>query len=168
MRRLFILLAAATLCIQGAARNAADQIKEILAGNRVSISYSYSDSAGNELGKGLATIQGHCYKVTESGTSYYCDGTTLWTEIPRSKEVYIENGGGPADIFGNLESIMDNVTDLVLDGTRVSFRLTMPGIPEPVDCKATILRKTEYSEDMKDFRADMSKYDRLWTITDLR
>ena len=163
-----MISAAALFCLQAAAQDAASQIKDLLANNRVSISYSYSDSAGSELGKGLATIQGHCYKVIESGTTYCCDGTTLWTEIPRSKEIYIENGGGPADIFGHLDSIVDNVADLVLDGTRVSFKLTMQGIPEPLSCKATILRKTEFSEDLKDFRLDMVKYDRLWTITDLR
>jgi hypothetical protein len=91
MRRFFILSAAALLCLQAVAQNAASQIKDLLASNRVSISYSYSDSAGNELGKGLATVQGHCYKVIESGTTYCCDGSTLWTEIPRSKEIYIEN-----------------------------------------------------------------------------
>ena len=135
MRRFIILSAAALLCIQAVAQNAAEQIKDLLANNRVSISYNYADAEGKELGKGLATVQGHCYKVIESG---------------------------------HLDSIIDNVTDLVMDGTRVSFKLTMQGIPEPLSCKATILRKTDFSEDLKDFRLDMVKYDRLWTITDLR
>ena len=89
MRRFIILSAAALLCIQAVAQNAAEQIKDLLANNRVSISYNYADAEGKELGKGLATVQGHCYKVIESGTTYICDGTTLWTEIPRSKEIYI-------------------------------------------------------------------------------
>ena len=124
-----MISAAVLLCLQAAAQDAASQIKDLLANNRVSISYSYSDSAGSELGKGLATIQGHCYKVIESGTTYCCDGTTLWTEIPRSKEIYIENGGGPADIFGHLDSIIDNVTDLVLDG---SIKTQLEGLKESI------------------------------------
>lgn len=168
MHRLSIIFVSLLVCFQAFSQNAAEQIKDLLANNRVSIKYSYSDSAGNELGNGLATIQGHCYKVIENSTVFRCDGTTLWTEIARSKEIYIENGGGPADLFGHLDSIIDSVADLKMDGTRISFKLTLQGIPEPMDCRATILGKTSFSEDLKDFRLDTSKYDRLWTITDLR
>ena len=168
MRRLVTILAALSLCMQLGAQNVADELKAMAAANRVSLSYSYSDSAGKELGKGMATVQGHCYKVIESGTTYLCDSTTLWTIISRSKEIYIENGGGPADIFGHLDTILDNVEELSMDGNRVSFKLKMQGVPEPITCKATILRKTEPTEDLKDFRLDPDKYDRLWIITDLR
>ena len=168
MRRLSVISVLLMVCFQAFSQSAAEQIKDILSNYRVSIKYTYSDSAGNEIGNGLATIQGHCYKVIENSTVFCCDGTTLWTKIPGSKEIYIENGGGPNDLFGNLDSIIDKVSDLTLDGNRVSFKLTMQGIPDTLDCRATILGKTNYSEDLKDFRLEAVDYDRLWTITDLR
>ena len=84
------------------------------------------------------------------------------------KEIYIEEAGGKSDLFGNLDTILEQVKDLKYEGTRVSFTMTLQGIPEPLSCKATILRKNNKDSDLKDFRVDVSKYDKLWIITDLR
>ena len=106
--------------------------------------------------------------MVEGGVKFLCDSSSLWTVNNRSKEIYIEEAGGAADIFGNLDKILDNVDNLSINGTRISFTMKMQGVPEPLSCKATILRKTEASEDLSDFRVDTSKYDKLWVITDLR
>ena len=167
MRKLFTILAA-ILCLEAGAQNNAQDLIDILQSSRVSIKYSYADSHGNELGSGMATVQGRCYSVVESGTKFICDSTTLWTVNTRSKEIYIEDAGGKADIFGNLDKILEGVSNLQIDGTRISFTMIMKGVSEPLSCKATILRKTQKSEDLSDFRVDTSKYDKLWVITDLR
>jgi len=156
------------MCLMAAAQNNAADLIAMLDTSRVSVQYSYSDSAGSELGKGIATIQGHCYKVVESGTSFYNDGSSLWTVNNHNKEIYIEKAGGNADIFGNLDKILQNVSNLAIDGTRISFTMSIQGMPEDVHCKATILRKAVASGDLSEFQVDISKYDRLWIITDLR
>lgn len=166
-KTIFILVALLCSLLAGAQNNAQDLI-DMLGSSRVSIRYSYSDSKGNELGSGMATVQGHCYSVVESGNKFLCDGETLWTVDNHKKEIYIENAGGKADLFGNLDSLLEHVDNLVIEGTRVSFTMTLQGVPEPISCKATILRKTNIDEDLKDFRVDVSKYDKLWIITDLR
>lgn len=168
MRKFITIFAATLFCLQAAAQDSVQNLISMLETSRVSISYSYGDSKGNELGSGMATIQGHCYSVVESGSKYICNGTNLWTINQRNKEIYIETAGGAADIFGNLDKILENVSDLVIDGTRLSFTFSMQGIPEPIACKATILRKTDASEDLSDFTVDTSKYDRMWVVTDLR
>ena len=166
--RKFITILAALLCLQAAAQSPVEQLLAMLESSRVSISYSYSDTKGNQLGSGMATVQGRCYNVVEGGTKFLCDSVTLWTVDNHKKEIYIEEAGGKSDLFGNLDSILSQVKDLKYEGTRVSFTLTLQGIPEPLNCKATILRKTNKDSDLKDFRVDVSKYDKLWIITDLR
>ena len=168
MRKLTAILAAAFFCLQAGAQNPVEQLLAMLESSRVSISYSYSDSKGNELGSGMATVQGHCYSVVEGGTRFVCDSVTLWTVDNHKKEIYIEDAGGKADLFGNLDSILGQVKDLSLEGTRVSFTMALQGVPEPISCKATILRKTNKDGDLKDFKVDVGKYDKLWIITDLR
>ena len=168
MRKTIFILAALLCSLLAGAQNNAQDLIDMLGSSRVSIRYSYSDSKGNELGSGMATVQGHCYSVVESGNKFLCDGETLWTVDNHKKEVYIENAGGKADLFGNLDSLLEHVDNLVIEGTRVSFTMTLQGVPEPISCKATILRKTNIDEDLKDFRVDVSKYDKLWIITDLR
>ena len=168
MRKTIFILAALLCSLLAGAQNNAQDLIDMLGSSRVSIRYSYSDSKGNELGSGMATVQGHCYSVVESGNKFLCDGETLWTVDNHKKEIYIENAGGKADLFGNLDSLLDHVDNLVIEGTRVSFTMTLQGVPEPISCKATILRKTNIDEDLKDFRVDVSKYDKLWIITDLR
>ena len=167
MRKLFTILAA-ILCLEAGAQNNAQDLIRMLQDSRVSIKYSYADASGNELGSGMATVQGRCYSVVESGSKFLCDSVTLWTVNGHSKEIYIEDAGGAADIFGNLDKILENVDNLSIDGTRVSFSMRVQGIPQPLSCRATILRKTLPSEDLSDFRVDTSKYDKLWVITDLR
>ena len=168
MRKTIFILAALLCSLLAGAQNNAQDLINMLGSSRVSIRYSYSDSKGNELGSGMATVQGHCYSVVESGNKFLCDGETLWTVDNHKKEIYIENAGGKADLFGNLDSLLEHVDNLVIEGTRVSFTMTLQGVPEPISCKATILRKTNIDEDLKDFRVDVSKYDKLWIITDLR
>ncbi|MCR5519350.1 MAG: hypothetical protein K6F21_03370 [Bacteroidales bacterium] len=168
MRRLLFTLASLAFCLVAAAQNNAADLIAILGDSRVSLQYSYSDAAGSEMGKGIATVQGHCYKVVESGTAYYNDGKTLWTVNNHAKEIYIENAGSDTDIFGNLDKILENVGNLAIEGTRVSFTMAVQGLPEDIHCKATILRKAEYSKDLSEFQVDISKYDKLWVITDLR
>lgn len=168
MRKTIFILATLLCSLLAGAQNNAQDLIDMLGSSRVSIRYSYSDSKGNELGSGMATVQGHCYSVVESGNKFLCDGETLWTVDNHKKEIYIENAGGKADLFGNLDSLLEHVDNLVIEGTRVSFTMTLQGVPEPISCKATILRKTNIDEDLKDFRVDVSKYDKLWIITDLR
>ena len=57
MRKLFTILAA-FLCLQAGAQNNAQDLIAMLQSSRVSIKYSYSDASGNELGSGMATVQG--------------------------------------------------------------------------------------------------------------
>ena len=168
MRKTIFIFAALFYSLLAGAQNNARDLINMLESSRVSIRYSYSDSKGNELGSGMATVQGRCYSVVESGNKFLCDSVTLWTVYNHNKEIYIENAGGKADFFGNLDSILEQVSDLVIDGTRVSFTMALQGVPEPLSCNATILRKTEKDSDLKDFRVDVSKYDRLWIVTDLR
>ena len=168
MRKTIFILAALFCSLLAGAQNNAQDLIDMLGSSRVSIRYSYSDSKGNELGSGMATVQGHCYSVVESGSKFICDSETLWTVDNHKKEIYIENAGGKADLFGNLDTILEQVENLVIEGTRVSFTMTIQGVPEPISCKATILRKTNFDEDLKDFRVDVSKYDKLWIVTDLR
>ena len=168
MRKTIFILAALFCSLFAGAQNNAQDLINMLESSRVSIRYSYSDSKGNELGSGMATVQGHCYSVVESGNKFLCDSVTLWTVDNHKKEIYIENAGGKADFFGNLDAILEQVSDLVIEGTRVSFTMSLQGVPEPLSCKATILRKTEKDSDLKDFRVDVSKYDKLWIVTDLR
>ena len=168
MRKTVFIIAALFCSLLAVAQNNAQDLIDMLGSSRVSIRYSYSDSKGNELGNGMATVQGHCYSVVESGTKFLCDSVTLWTVDNHKKEIYIENAGGKSDLFGNLDAILKGVSNLVIEGTRVSFTMTLQGVPEPISCKATILRKTNIDEDLKDFRVDVSKYDKLWIVTDLR
>ena len=168
MRKTVFIIAALFCSFFAVAQNNAQDLIDMLGSSRVSIRYSYADSKGNELGNGMATVQGHCYSVVESGTKFLCDSVTLWTVDNHKKEIYIENAGGKSDLFGNLDAILKGVSNLVIEGTRVSFTMTLQGVPEPISCKATILRKTNIDEDLKDFRVDVSKYDKLWIITDLR
>ena len=168
MRKTVFIIATLFCSLLAVAQNSAQDLIDMLGSSRVSIRYSYSDSKGNELGNGMATVQGHCYSVVESGTKFLCDSVTLWTVDNHKKEIYIENAGGKSDLFGNLDAILKGVSNLVIEGTRVSFTMTLQGVPEPISCKATILRKTNIDEDLKDFRVDVSKYDKLWIVTDLR
>lgn len=168
MRKTVFIIATLFCSLLAVAQNNAQDLIDMLGSSRVSIRYSYSDSKGNELGNGMATVQGHCYSVVESGTKFLCDSVTLWTVDNHKKEIYIENAGGKSDLFGNLDAILKGVSNLVIEGTRVSFTMTLQGVPEPISCKATILRKTNIDKDLKDFRVDVSKYDKLWIVTDLR
>ena len=168
MRKTVFIIATLFCSLLAVAQNNAQDLIDMLGSSRVSIRYSYSDSKGNELGNGMATVQGHCYSVVESGTKFLCDSVTLWTVDNHKKEIYIENAGGKSDLFGNLDAILKGVSNLVIEGTRVSFTMTLQGVPEPISCKATILRKTNIDEGLKDCRVDVSKYDKLWIVTDLR
>src|SRR5574344_2972154 len=101
MKRVFIamLLLLAAQC----AFSQSAQIKAIMEKrntNRVSLDYSctFTRQAPLKL-DGTLLIQGDCYLAKGNGMEIYCNGKTRWTVDPESREVYIENAGGIAELM---------------------------------------------------------------------
>jgi outer membrane lipoprotein-sorting protein len=144
MKRVFIamLLLLAAQC----AFSQSAQIKAIMEKrntNRVSLDYSctFTRQAPLKL-DGTLLIQGDCYLAKGNGMEIYCNGKTRWTVDPESREVYIENAGGIAELM----KYKDSMTGLSVSNVKYS----------------------PLSEDIDTFTFNTRKLDSSWVVTDLR
>lgn len=119
-----------------------DMILEKSKTQRVTLNYTCSISDLSPVSiKGKLVIQGDCYFAEGYGMRIYCNGNTRWTIDTDSKEVYIENAGGIAEVL----LYKDSVSNLKVSDVRFSAP----------------------SEDSV-FSFDTSTLDSSWVITDLR
>ena len=59
--------------------------------DRITCAYTYETSGSVKVKTaGEAVLQGSCYRIDVNGMRLYCDGETLWTVDPSTREVYIE------------------------------------------------------------------------------
>lgn len=145
----------------------ADDLAAMIDTCQLVIKYSYSDLAGTDLGSGTANVQGNKYMVTEGHSVYISNGVTRWTLINDSREIYIENGGGSDDIFGNLRNLVSKVENLSFDGKNISFDLNFPGFSSKIRCKA-VLDKLPFNPDAEFAVRDGVLQQPGWVVTDLR
>lgn len=168
MRKITAILSAILLCslLHAQDDGVVNELTAMLGRSRVIAHYSYSDASGAELGKGVATIQGRKYTVSEGPAMFISNGATLYTVFSDKKEVYIENAGGKSDIFSNLPEIIKNVEGLKWDGSNLSFTMNLDGL-------GSLLCKAKVQETPRDDEAEFTVSDGIlnskdWIVTDLR
>ena len=140
--KLLPCLAAMLICCSAAFAQTPEEILEKAADSRVSLNYACTVSELSPVRiRGKLLLQGDCYYVEGNGMKVYCNGGTRWTVDTKSKEVYVEDAGGIAEVL----LYRDSVTNLKLSDIRYS---------EPEDTAA--------------FEFDTSALDSGWIVTDLR
>lgn len=130
-------------CIPAIAQSSEiDTILEKSKTQRVTLNYTCSISELSPFSiKGKLIVQGDCYFAEGYGMRIYCNGSTRWTIDTDSKEVYIENAGGIAEVL----LYKDSVSNLKVSDVRYSA-------PSANSV----------------FTFDTSTLDSSWVITDLR
>jgi len=150
MRRFALLASLLLLCCNMAAQQQEllSSLKAKLESNRISVNFSCSPADATEPAtiKGKLTAQQNCYRVITKDLEVYCDGESVWTVYPQSKEVYIEKAGEINEFFEQADYYLQQIKNLKYDEPVLS----MPG------------------RDLGLFRYDCSSASKDWVITDLR
>ncbi len=168
MRKIIFTLSAILFCCLLHAQDGSilSELTSMLGRSQITAHYSYSDASGAELGKGVATIQGRKYMVSEGNAMFISDGSTLYSVFSDRKEVYIENAGGKNDIFSNLPEVLKNVENLKWDGGKLSFTMNMEGFGE-LHCKAGV-QELPWNDEALFSVSDGILESKAWVVTDLR
>ena len=140
-------------------------VKEVEAGKRIELNYSYKMRGDVPVqGSGKAIIQFPCFKTEGNGLRIISDGKTRWTMDLEAKEVYIEFGDdyekGYIQILDKMRFIKEN---------KDSVAGTYRNSDKEFEFNLTNIRKTEKVEgDVSEFRLDVKTLDKSWIVTDLR
>lgn len=168
MRKIIAILSAILTCglVQAQNDGIVNELTSMLGRSQVVAHYCYCDASGAELGKGVATIQGCKYMVSEGKSMFISNGATLYTVLSDRKEVYIENAGGKGGIFSNLTEIIKTVEDLKWDGSNLSFAMNLEGLGKLL-CKAKV-QETPWNDEAQFTVGEDILNSKDWIITDLR
>ena len=142
MKRTVLILVLAVLCQAAFCQSSADAFRKKLQGKRATFEYSLTITSGSVPVKhsGTVLLDGNCYKISDNGLEYRCDGKNLWTIDPAAKEVYIEESAGTKSYLADPTGQLDKVKDLIVgessasgvysdpaQGVKMTFVLTVQG-----------------------------------------
>lgn len=170
MKRTVLILVLAVLCQAAFCQSSADAFRKKLQGKRATFEYSLTITSGNVPVKhsGTVLLDGNCYKISDNGLEYRCDGKNLWTIDPAAKEVYIEESAGTKSYLADPTGQLDKVKDLIVGESSASGVYSDPAQGVKMTFVLTDIKTSAPTGERGPFRLDTASLGKEWVVTDLR
>lgn len=177
MKRFLTLAVAALLPVLNVLADGLDVLRNNLCeGKAVTMEYSLNAENGSVSfsGKGVVTLQEHCYRLRSEQLEVYCDGYRQWTVNRMGNELVVESAPD-IDLAADPRAVLSLVgldpkscdvkVDDRPDGTLKSLKVnTSDGMKVVIDIDGM---NVDPALEQSEFRFDKATLDSSWVITDL-
>lgn len=145
-----------------------NRLAEAVSGKRVSFNLSFSEQGKKGSYRGNALIQKECYNISVNGTSFICDGKTLWIVDEDGMEVTIQDAEPLPGGISNPKQLLKRITVKESGEDSLSGIFSVSEEKKNFDFRMSSVKIEAPSADKSDFSYDISPLDKSWIVTDLR